>query len=212
MAEDEAMFAKIEYDSALRWAHAPTRGHAAPSRGDFLPCGDGARIGHSLRMFVRSFLELPFAADRVEGALLTSPGDWIPGVIEDASRHGESLLAEVGFDTPGRRIQKKVELEIAQPIRLGFSTLLPITWRPAGLTSLFPVMEADIEVAALGHSRTQLSFNGRYKPPLSVVGQAADRVLLHRVAEATTKDFLEKMARKLSTRLEAEPRAGVATS
>jgi hypothetical protein len=163
-------------------------------------------------MFVRYFLELPFPAEQVEVALLSSPGDWIPGLVEDASRHGESLLAEVGFDTPGRRIQRKVELEIAEPVRMGFSTLLPITWRAAGLTGLFPVMEADIEIAALGRSRTQLSFNGRYSPPLSVVGEAVDRVLLHRVAEATTKDFVERMAAKLSASLDAEPRAGIGAS
>jgi hypothetical protein len=159
-------------------------------------------------MFVRYFLELPHPVDRVEGALLYSPEDWIPGLVEDASRHGESLLAEVGFDTAGRRIQRQVELEIAEPVRMGFSTLLPIKWRAAGLTGLFPVMEADIEIAALGRSRTQLSFNGRYSPPLSVVGQTVDRVLFHRVAEATTKDFVERMAAKLLARLEAESRAG----
>jgi hypothetical protein len=163
-------------------------------------------------MFVRYFLELPFPADRVEHVLLSSPADWIPGMIEDASRHGEALLAEVGFDTPGRRIQKAVELEIADPVRMGFSTLLPITWRAAGLTGLFPVMEADIEIAALGLFRTQLSFNGRYDPPLSVVGQAVDRVLLHRVAEATTKDFVDRMAAKLRASLDAESRAGAGAS
>jgi hypothetical protein len=160
-------------------------------------------------MFVRSFLELPFPSDQVEAALLSSPWDWIPGLIEDASRQGEVLLAEVGFDTPGRRIQKKVELEIAEPVRLGFSTLLPITWRASGLTALFPVMEADVEIAGLGASRTQLSLNGRYSPPLSVVGQAVDRVLLHRVAEATTKDFLERVARRLTAGLGAEARASI---
>ncbi len=154
-------------------------------------------------MFVRYFLELPFPADRVEQVLLSSPAEWIPGAIEDASRHGEALLAEVGFGAPERRIQRKVELEIADPIRLGFSTLLPITWRATELAALFPVMEADVEIAALGASRTQLSFNGRYRPPLSMVGQAVDRVVLHRVAEATTKDFLERVATKLSSTLAA---------
>jgi hypothetical protein len=163
-------------------------------------------------MFVRYFLELPFAAEPVEAALFSSPEEWIPGVVEDASRHGESLLAEVGFETPGGRIHKTVELEIDQPLRLGFSTLLPIRWRAAGLSNLFPVMEADVEVAALGPERSQLSFIGRYNPPLSVVGLTVDRVLLHRVAEATSKDFLDRMAQRLLSRLEAERRAKAALS
>jgi hypothetical protein len=163
-------------------------------------------------MFVRYFLELPHPVERVEAALLSSPRDWILGLVEDASHQGEALLAEVGIGTTGRRILKKVELEIGDPVRLGFSTLLPITWRAAGLTGLFPVMEADIEIAALGRSRTQLSFNGRYSPPLSVIGVAVDRVLLHRVAEATTKDFLDRMAAKLLAALYDEARAGVGAS
>jgi hypothetical protein len=155
-------------------------------------------------MFVRYFLELPFAAHAVESALLSSPEDWIPGLVEDASRHGETLLAEVGFDAPSGRIQKKVELEIGAPLTMGFSTLLPITWKAAGLAGLFPVMEADIEVAGLGLERSQLSFNGRYRPPLSVLGQAVDRVVLHRVAEATMKDFLDRVAERLRERVAAD--------
>jgi hypothetical protein len=160
-------------------------------------------------MFVRYFLELPFAADAIEAALLTSPEDWIPGLVEDASLHGETLLAEVGFDAPSGRIQKKVELEIGTPIRMGFSTLLPIKWKAAGLARLFPVMEADIEIGGLGLERSQLSFNGRYRPPLSVLGQAVDRVLLHRVAEATMKDFLDRVAERLRERAQAGSPIGV---
>jgi len=33
----------------------------------------------------------------------------------------------------------------------------------------------------------------RYQPPLGVVGRTIDRVLLHRVAEATVKDFLDRV-------------------
>jgi hypothetical protein len=176
-----------------------------------LPRATRSGPGHASRMFVRYFLELPFAAEALEAALLPSPEDWIPGVVEDATRHGESLLAEVGFDVPLGRIQRKVELEIGEPVRTRFSTLLPIRWKAAGLASLFPVMEADIEIAALGVERSQLSFNGRYRPPLSVVGQAVDRVLLHRVAEATTKDFLDRMAERLKARLNVGSPIGATT-
>jgi hypothetical protein len=32
------------------------------------------------------------------------------------------------------------------------------------------------------------------------VGRTADRVLLHRVAEATVKDFLDRLGREIATR------------
>jgi hypothetical protein len=46
---------------------------------------------------------------------------------------------------------------------------------------------------AQGGGRTQLAISARYRPPLGAVGRAVDRVLLHRVAEATVKDFLDRV-------------------
>ena len=57
--------------------------------------------------------------------------------------------------------------------------------------------EADLEVAALGPDRTQLSISGRYRTPLGLLGRAMDRALLHRVAEATVKDFLDRAGEAL---------------
>ena len=55
-----------------------------------------------------------------------------------------------------------------------------------------------IEVGSLGEERTQLAISARYRPPLGVVGRAVDRVLLHRVAEATLKDFLDRLGAAIS--------------
>ena len=72
-------------------------------------------------------------------------------------------------------------------------TSIPMAWEPLGAEGLLPKLEADLEVGALGAARTQLAISARYQPPLGAVGRAADRVLLHRVAEATVKDFLDRV-------------------
>ena len=59
---------------------------------------------------------------------------------------------------------------------------------------LLPRLDATVELGPLGEDRTQLAISARYQPPLGVVGRAVDRVLLHRVAEATLKDFLDRLA------------------
>ena len=69
--------------------------------------------------------------------------------------------------------------------------VLPLEWRPVLARNLLPKLEGDLEVASLGPNRTQVSLSARYRPPLGVVGQAVDRALLHRVAEATVKDFVD---------------------
>lgn len=72
-------------------------------------------------------------------------------------------------------------------------TSLPLTWEPIGMEGLLLRLEADLEVGPLGGGRTQLAISARYRPPLGAVGRAVDRVLLHRVAEATVKDFLDRV-------------------
>ncbi len=152
-------------------------------------------------MFIRYFLELQLPFDDVEGALLLAPDEWVPGLASDAEDRGERLLAEVGFGTDGRRIEKQVELELEEPLRISSKTILPIAWRATGAERLFPSLDADIEVAPLGPSRTQLSISARYRPPLGALGRAIDRALLHRVAEATVKDFLDSVGESLLARV-----------
>ena len=60
-----------------------------------------------------------------------------------------------------------------------------------------------VGVGPLGDDRTQLAISARYRPPLGVVGRAVDRVLLHRVAEATIKDFLDRVGAAITSQAEA---------
>lgn len=162
-------------------------------------------------MFVRYYVLLPLPFAEVEEALVRSPGEWVPGLARDAHAHGEALLAEVGFDLRGRRIAKQVEITLGEPLRLGGKTLLPMTWRASGAGALFPTLEADLEVASLGPIRTQIALSARYEPPFGAVGRAMDRALLHRVAEATVKDFLDGAAEAVGglVRSGGRPAAGV---
>ena len=149
-------------------------------------------------MFVRHYVDLPVPAEAVEGLLLGDPAAWLPTIASEATDHGGELLAEVGLD--GGLLTREVRVDVGEPVRLEGSVLLPVTWRAARLEALFPVLEADLQVAAIGPRRTQLSLNGRYQPPLGAVGRALDRTLLHRIAEATVRDFLERIAVRVSER------------
>ncbi len=148
-------------------------------------------------MFIRYFLELPLPFEDVEAAFVRAPNEWVPGLARDAEDRGESLLVEVGFATRDRRVEKAVAIELGEPYRIPSKTLLPIAWHATGAEGLFPSLEADIEVAALGPHRTQLSISARYRPPMGAVGRVLDRALLHRVAEGTIKDFLDRVGETL---------------
>jgi len=145
-------------------------------------------------MFIRYFVILPQSGDVVAEALVRDPRAWVPGIAVGAEERGERLLAEVGFGPRRRRLGSLVEIEIGEPVRLGPTTVLPISWSPTSSTGLLPVLEGDLEVSPLGADRTQLAMSARYRPPLGGVGRVVDRALLHRVAESTVKDFLDRVA------------------
>jgi hypothetical protein len=143
-------------------------------------------------MFARYFVELPLEADRVERALTRDPDHWLPGLATDANHRGDRLLADVGFGDEVR-IARQVAIELGSPIQMATKTVLPLRWTAAGVAGLFPSLEADLEIAPLGPSRTQLAMSARYVPPLGAIGRVIDRAVLFRVAEATLKDFLDRV-------------------
>ena len=114
-------------------------------------------------------------------------------MAERAHHQGELLLAEVGFGE-AVRIKRTVVVELGQPVRSGSKTVFPLRWAANGPGGLFPSLDADLEVATLRPGRTQLATSARYVPPFGSVGRAIDRAALSRVAEATLKDFLDRVA------------------
>ena len=143
-------------------------------------------------MFLRYYVELDLPTEQVEPALLESPSSWLPALVDGAVERAEPLLAEVGVGSNGLRVAKRVVVRLGQPIKFPSKLSLPMTWEPGG--RLLPTLNAELEVASLGRARTQLAISGRYDPPLGTVGRTVDRLALHRVAEATIKDFLDRVA------------------
>ncbi len=72
-----------------------------------------------------------------------------------------------------------------------------LVWRSASSERLIPSLEADLELAELNGTGCQLSLMGSYRPPLSVVGAAGDRLLGHRVAEACVRRFVLDVAERI---------------
>ena len=141
-------------------------------------------------------------SEEVEHALSHDPRAWLPGLAERANHRGDLLLAEVGFGE-AVRIKRKVVIEIGRSVRSGAKSVVPLRWTPSGASGLFPSLDADLEVAPLGPGRTQLAMSARYDPPFGPVGRAVDRAVLSRVAEATLKDFLDRVAETILEKWDA---------
>jgi hypothetical protein len=143
---------------------------------------------------------LPHPRAALERALLAVPASVIPSLALGADDRGQHLLSEVGFAVDGHRVSKHVEIEVGTPVVGTDRTWIPIAWRATGPTGLFPVLDGELELASLGIGRTQLALSARYQPPLGLVGRTIDKALLSRVAEATIKDFIDRLAAEIEAR------------
>jgi hypothetical protein len=151
-------------------------------------------------MFARYYVELAGDRDRIERVVLDKPETWLPTLAESANHRGDRLLAEVGFGDDVR-IARTVALTVGAPTRIPAKTSIPLGWSASGPGGLFPALDADLEIAPLEDGRCQLAISARYEPPLGAVGRAIDRAVLARVAEATVKDFLDRVRDSIARRL-----------
>jgi len=81
------------------------------------------------------------------------------------------------------------------------ATELAIEWHAESAAALFPAMRATLSVYPLSPTETQLDLRGVYAPPGGVVGDVADRLLGHRIAEASVHTFLGALAQRVGEEL-----------
>lgn len=145
-------------------------------------------------MFLRTFVEIRVPSEGAAGILRHLPQTLVENFAIQAIDHGHTVLAEVGFPLGNRRLEKQVEIELGDAVETPSRTWLPLTWKATNAATFFPLLEGELEAAPLGRELTQIGLSARYKPPFGVVGSTLDRMFLHRVAEATVSDFLQRVA------------------
>lgn len=141
-------------------------------------------------MFVHYSTHVPLGLAEVEkrlDELRSQLQEW----ADVAYREGEQLRSRVG---PVSGLAKSIELEIglAEIHRSGL--VYPIKWTAHGAGALFPELNADLALSQMGSTMTSLSLDGTYEPPLGLVGRVADRMILGRVAEATVRNWMDRLA------------------
>lgn len=141
-------------------------------------------------MLVYYFVHVPGTVDKTVQALTDSPGNltvWARLAYEG----GEELRTRV---QPGAgAVTKEVEIVVGKPRWGPRAVYVPISWRATGAEALFPLLEADLIIEAVGDEMTQITLRGSYKPPLGPVGKILDRAFLHHLAEACVKNFMDRI-------------------
>jgi hypothetical protein len=127
-------------------------------------------------------------------------GGWLSTASGGAYADGLAGLVRVGpfGDVPGA--SKLVKVSLLEPVPRDDVMVLSLRWEATGVTGgLFPVLDADLTVTPAGAGQTVMRLDGVYRPPLGGVGAGLDRVVLGRVATATIRSLLTRVADALTS-------------
>jgi hypothetical protein len=151
-------------------------------------------------VFVReeARLDVSFSAAQAGLAGLAS-GGWLTRASKAAYGAGFTGLARVGPVGSVKGLSKVVEVQIQDLVVHPDSARLALRWEANGPgSSLFPALDADLVLTPAGERATKLTLEGVYRPPLGAIGAGLDRAVLSRVATATVRDFVDRMAQAIS--------------
>jgi hypothetical protein len=146
-------------------------------------------------MFVADevLLEVEYLAARERLGRLVHNG--LLGASQDAYDHGTVGLERLGASG----LSKLVTVQTSELASADESNGVAIRWQAAGPGSrLFPVLDADVMLAPADDRHTLLMLTGVYRPPFGALGAAIDRAVLHRLAAATIRNFLGRLAEDIS--------------
>lgn len=148
-------------------------------------------------------IDRPFSA--VSDELVASGPGWLGDSLVAAYAEGERLSVRVASSLGPIRVSKRVWAELGEMTVKPDRVTQPLRWRAAGASGLFPAMVADLEFAPMGAAMTAISFMGRYVPPLGPLGREVDRMLLHRLAQASVRALLSLVVERLAADPEKPP-------
>ncbi len=170
----------VERDRAIAAGTYHVVGHRAPA-------APSVEVSDSVQ------IEAPRAviAERLSGG-----GAWLVPHLEAARDDGEELLVRVG---PGGLpwLSKTVALRLGEAVAHDGALVIPLTWEATGPSGLFPRLQGTVRLVELDPDRTEVLLAGRYRPPLGRAGAVLDDALLARVARATIRSLLRRLARAL---------------
>lgn len=138
-------------------------------------------------------LDVSFTIARERLARLSESGALF-GPSQDAYGHGSAGLTRVGV----AGVSKLVRVQVRKLSWADGVAGLALRWEATGVGGgLFPVLDADLRLAPAGKGAV-LTIAGAYRPPLGSLGDALDRAILHRVAVATIRRFLARVAAQIT--------------
>jgi len=160
-------------------------------------------------MLLQDFVYVDRSADSVVARLRDDSGDWLSTFAQAARLDGDDLNIGISPALFAAGPDRVVTVVCSEPMQRGDVTVVPLTWQSGGSGGGFATLDGDLEVAALGPRRCQVTLAGRYQPSPGAIAGRIDQLLLHRVAQASVRGFLGRMAHSLEEQAQgAAPHGG----
>jgi hypothetical protein len=150
-------------------------------------------------LFVQDFMMVERPCHEIVAELEGGAAALFRQSLGEAEADLDRLQLKVGPEKWPVLLAKTVEVQFGPLRRHGDVTLFAFSWQATGSGSLFPGLDADLELSPVGETRTELTLMGRYQPPGGALGRRVDELLLHRLADATVRAFLSSLAAKLAS-------------
>jgi hypothetical protein len=150
---------------------------------------------------------IPEPYQTVATVLREGPLAWLPDVELVAGGY----TAEIGIRYPDSRVSRRVLVVAGSVQPAGENLTVRVAWSALEHPDLYPKLTGCLRLEPSGPG-SRLGLEAGYRPPAGRLGAAVDRALLHRVAEASVREFVERVAARLAqganfiSRFEPPPR------
>ncbi len=145
--------------------------------------------------FIRDFVEVPLPWEKAAALLLEQTEGWLAELATGAILEREPIRARIGLKAGGI-FSAEVIVTLAAPKQERDGVTIPMTWE-APIAWLFPRLDGLLGLSRLQAEECQLWLEGSYRAPFGKPGQLVDQALMHRIADATIRGFLAKVAQAL---------------
>ena len=130
-------------------------------------------------------IELPAPAI---AARLRAGTSWLTAHAEACDTEQPRIRAGPGWPA------KTVAVHLGQATQTGEHLVIPLIWEASGPAGIFPRFEGELRLTPLDPERSELRLSGRCRPPPGKAGQAFSDTVLTRLAHATLRSFLRRVA------------------
>ena len=144
-------------------------------------------------MFTGDQVQLDISFDAARDRLASlAQGWWLLDASRDSIGRGVIGYTRVG-PLPG--LAKLVSVHVERLPGSHDRAGLALRWEVPGPTGvLFPMLDADITLIPAQDGGSVLAIAAVYRPPLGALGAGLDRTVLHGIATATVRAFLNRAA------------------